>query len=100
MDWFSGVVVYILVWWTALFAVLPIGTRPVAEADNDTGGWRGAPERPLLGWKILGTTVLSAVIWLGIYGIAESGWVSFREGWWAYEGADRSSPIPGVRAQN
>ena len=33
MNWFTGVVLYILIWWTVLFAVLPIGTRPVEDAD-------------------------------------------------------------------
>ena len=45
MNWFTGVVLFVIIWWTALFAVLPIGTRPVAQADNKSG-WRGAPEQP------------------------------------------------------
>lgn len=99
MDWFTGVVVYLLIWWTALFCVLPIGTKPVEEADPEAGGWRGAPTRPLLGRKVIGTTLLSAVLWFGVYAVIQSGWVSFREGWWAYEGPGISSPMPG-RAQN
>ncbi len=99
MDWFTGIIVYLLIWWTALFAVLPIGTRPMEDADPDAGGWRGTPARPLLGWKVLGTTALSAVLWLGVYGLVDSGLISFREGFWAYEGAASSGPLPG-RAQN
>ena len=98
MDWFTGIIVYLLIWWTALFCVLPIGTRPV-DVDPTDGGWRGAPARPLLLRKVIGTTVLAAVIWLGVHLIVESGWVSFRDGWWAYEGPGISSPMPG-RAQN
>lgn len=45
MNWFTGCVLFVIIWWTALFAVLPIGTRPVEEADASSG-WRGAPERP------------------------------------------------------
>ena len=45
MNWFTGLVLFIMIWWTALFAVLPIGTKPVAQPD-DKSGWRGAPERP------------------------------------------------------
>ena len=33
MNWFTGVVLYALIWWTVLFAVLPFGTRPEPEAD-------------------------------------------------------------------
>jgi predicted secreted protein len=77
MGWFTGTVLYVLIWWTALFAVLPIGTRPVADADP-TSGWRGTPARPMLWRKILGTTVLAAVIWGGCYYVIASNWISFR----------------------
>ena len=83
MTLFTGVIVYVLIWWTALFIVLPIGVRPDAEGDAASGGWRGAPERPLLLRKIVGTTVLSAVLWLGYYALVESEWISFRSGWFA-----------------
>jgi predicted secreted protein len=57
-----GVFVYLLIWWMALFIVLPIGTRPVDAAAED-GGWRGAPERPLILRKVVGTTILAAFLW-------------------------------------
>ena len=34
MNWFTGIVLYVLIWWTVLFAVLPLGTQPVADADS------------------------------------------------------------------
>ena len=40
---------FIMIWWTALFAVLPFGTKPVVKADT-VSGWRGAPERPWRFW--------------------------------------------------
>ena len=83
MTWFTGFVVYVLIWWTALFAVLPIGTRPDTEGDPTAGGWRGAPVKHHIGWKMLATTALSAVLWLGVYALVESGWFSFRSGWLA-----------------
>ncbi len=83
MTWFSGIIVYLLVWWTALFAVLPFGTRPDPEGDPATGGWRGTPQRPLLLRKLVATTLVSAVIWVGIYALVESDWLSFRSGWLA-----------------
>jgi predicted secreted protein len=80
---FTGIVVYLLIWWTALFAILPIGTRPDPEGDPAVGGWRGTPERPLLLRKVLATTALAAVLWLGVYAVVESEWISFRAGWFA-----------------
>ena len=83
MSVFTGTIVYTLIWWTALFAILPIGTRPDPEGDQASGGWRGTPERPLLLRKVLATTVVSAVLWLGVYALIESDWISFRSGWLA-----------------
>ena len=82
MGWFTGLVLYSLIWWTVLFAVLPVGTRPVSDADPATG-WRGAPERPRLLRKALATTALSCVIWLGCWCVISSDWLSFRHGWLA-----------------
>jgi len=74
---FTAFVLFALIWWTVLFAVLPFGTRPVADADAATG-WRGAPERPLMGRKVLATTVISVVIWVVAMLIIRSDWWSFR----------------------
>jgi predicted secreted protein len=41
------------------------------------------PERPLLLRKLVATTVLSAAIWLAVYALVESDWLSFRTGWLA-----------------
>ena len=77
MSGFTAFVLFALIWWTVLFAVLPFGTTPVADADAATG-WRGAPERPLMGRKLLATTVISAVMWGVAMLIIRSDWWSFR----------------------
>lgn len=82
MNWFTGVVLYTLIWWTVLFAVLPVGTHPVADADQRSG-WRGAPDQPRMGRRIIATTLLSLVIWGGCYAVISSDWLSFRHGWLA-----------------
>jgi len=79
----SGVVVYLLIWWVVLFAVLPIGTSPDPEADPTTGGWRGAPRRPQLMRKVIITTLVSALLWAGTYILITGTWLSFRTGWLA-----------------
>jgi predicted secreted protein len=82
INWFTAFVLYVIVWWTVLFAVLPFGTKPVADPDSATG-WRGAPEQPRMGRKILWTTLIAAILWVAILTIQESGWLSFRGGWLA-----------------
>lgn len=82
MNWFTGIVMFVIIWWTALFAVLPIGTRPVQRAD-EASGWRGAPERPRLMMKVIVTTIVACVLWTGVYVLIQSDYVSFRHGWFA-----------------
>lgn len=77
MSWFTAFVMFVMIWWTVLFAVLPFGTRPVADADPQTG-WRGAPERPMMGRKLLATTVIAAVLWAAAMLVIRSDWWSFR----------------------
>jgi predicted secreted protein len=77
MAWVTGIIVYVLVWWVTLFAVLPLWVTP-AEPD-DPGHAAGAPQRPQMLLKIAITTVVSALIWLAIYALVKSPWLSFRE---------------------
>ena len=82
MNWFTGTVLFVIIWWTALFAVLPIGTRPVAKADASSG-WRGTPERPRMLMKIVITTIVTGVLWTGAYWLIRSDYISFRHGMFA-----------------
>jgi predicted secreted protein len=82
VNWVSGVVLYILIWWIALFAVLPIGTR-AEERPDATSGWRGVPARPGLWMKVGLTTVVACVVWLAAFALIESNLISFREGFFA-----------------
>ena len=77
MGWVTGIVVYFLVWWVTLFAVLPLWVTPADPGDP--GYAAGAPERPWLLLKVAITTVVSAVIWLAIFALVRSPWLSFRE---------------------
>jgi len=77
MGWVTGVVLYVIVWWITLFAVLPLWVTP-AEPD-DPGHPAGAPQQPRLLLKAAITTAVSALIWLAIYLVIKSPWFSFRE---------------------
>jgi predicted secreted protein len=79
MNWFTSVVLFVLIWWVALFAVLPLGVRPVADADPVTG-WRGVPDRVRLARVVLITSLISLVIWGLAMGVILSPYLSFRSG--------------------
>lgn len=76
MGWLTGIVVYVLVWWVTLFAVLPLWINP--SEPGDLGHSAGAPQRPRLGLKLAVTTAAAAVIWVGIYIVVKEPWFSFR----------------------
>ena len=83
----SAVVVYIILWWLVLFAVLPWGVHRHGEAGvpdragprRGEAGWDpGAPSNPNLWRKALWTTVIAAVLWCGVYAVIESDWLPLR----------------------
>jgi predicted secreted protein len=54
---------YLLIWWTLLFAVLPFGVRSQAESGHvQQGTDPGAPVVPGLAKKALITSLISAVV--------------------------------------
>lgn len=56
--------IYIIVWWTVLFVVLPLGMNQGAQERPTDGGDWGAPRQPNLKRKFITTTWVAAVIWL------------------------------------
>jgi len=63
-----SIALFLTIWWTVLFAVLPFGVRSLHEEGPVQGGSDpGAPVRPLLLKKALATTAISAVIFAGVY---------------------------------
>ena len=76
MGWISGIFVYFLIWWVVLFAVLPWG---VHVPDNpEPGHAASAPSNPRMGLKVIATTVVSAIVWVAVWYLLSSGWISLR----------------------
>jgi predicted secreted protein len=77
MNWFTGVLVYCMIWVVVLLTVLPWGVRP-PDAPG-AGHEPGAPERPMLVKKFVVTTLIAAALWGVIYLVIDQGWISFRD---------------------
>jgi predicted secreted protein len=74
----TGIMVFAVIWWIVLFAVLPLGVRRI---ENPTAGVdRGAPEHPQLLRKALITTAITALLWTGWYVVWTLDLLSFRVG--------------------
>ena len=77
MSWATGLMVYLVIWWTVLFAVLPLGVRRTENPGK--GEERGAPERPDLIRKAIITSIVAAVLWIAFYFLHQSDIFSFRQ---------------------
>ena len=66
MSLFLSVAIYIILWWLAFFALLPLGARSPHEGDEATvpGVDRGAPKVTNLRKKALMAAGIAAVLWL------------------------------------
>jgi predicted secreted protein len=68
MTLVSSIAIYFVIWWLVLFVVLPFGVQSQDASDQGVpGADRGAPQQPLLLRKALATTLLSAIIFAGVY---------------------------------
>jgi predicted secreted protein len=63
LDPVLNIAIFIIWWWMALFAVLPIGVKPVTEGDIAEGHDAGAPQAPRLWQKALWAAGAAAVLW-------------------------------------
>jgi predicted secreted protein len=66
MSLIAFIGIYLVIWWTVLFAVLPLGTTTYAEAGIEVtdGGDPGAPVDPKLWRKAFTTTWVSLIVFL------------------------------------
>lgn len=61
----GSIIIFVLIWWIAFFSILPI------DVDRNTkekveGADLGAPENPKLIKKIVLTTLITSIIFVGI----------------------------------
>jgi predicted secreted protein len=84
MSWITGSMLYGVIWWTGLFAVLPFFSRPVAAPDPQTG-WRGTPDRVRIWRIVLVNTLVAVLLWGLAYLVITSDWLSFRHGFLAIQ---------------
>jgi predicted secreted protein len=71
-----GIAVYLVLWWTVLFAVLPIGIRTQAEDGTVVPGTpESAPTAPRLLRVAVLTTLISGLLFGAVWGAVRYGLV-------------------------
>ena len=76
MDFVSGLVVYILVWWWVFLMSLPFGVRPLAEIEQ--GHATSAPAKPMLWRKVAASTLIAAALLAVVHLVIRSGVISLQ----------------------
>jgi predicted secreted protein len=67
-----AIAVYFTMWWIMLFAILPFGVRSQHESGEYLQGTDpGAPVAPKLAMKAVVTTIVSAILFAGLYAYIE-----------------------------
>jgi predicted secreted protein len=71
MTFAFAAAIYFIIWWVVLFAMLPIGVRTAEEEGEKAspGTAESAPQTPNLLPKMVATTVVSTIIFAGLYAI-------------------------------
>ena len=77
MSVVAGIIVYLMIFWTLLFAILPWGNH--APAKTETGMAGSAPARPRIKQKFLICGGISAVIWVIIFALVQFEVINFYE---------------------
>ena len=78
MTWFSAFAVFFIIWWTVLFAMLPLGLKTQDE-DNDVtlGTVPSAPRGPHMLKVVMRTTLVSLAICAIFYSLTHGLGYSF-----------------------
>jgi predicted secreted protein len=85
-----GVVLYIMIWWMTLFAVLPFGVRTQGEAGEVVDGTpESAPVKPRIFRTMLINTVVAALVFGFVWLALENDWLGL------YDAIEQNLP-PGV----
>ena len=74
----TSIAIYFTIWWTALFAILPLGIRSHAEEGIEVpgGGDPASPVNPNLKRKFFTTTWVSAILFALLWLTLRFHWVT------------------------
>ena len=80
MSLTGSIVVYVIIWWIVFISFLPVGIKH--DNRKFTEGIRGAdpgsPKNPNIGKKFIYTTILTSVLFIGIYYMVNNEFLNLR----------------------
>ena len=73
----TAIAVYFVTWWIVIFVVLPWGVRRTDKPE--AGHADGAPAQAMMLRKILWTTTITSILWIGFYIVNRYNLLSIRD---------------------
>ena len=77
MSVFTGIILYLMLYWLAIFMVLPWGNKPPENVEM--GHSTGAPANPRLKQKFIITAFVAAALWLTVFVLIKMDVIDFYE---------------------
>ena len=77
----GSIIVYVMIWWVVFFSVLPFGIQSNKETFKNSieGIDPGAPKNPKIGIKFIITTIITTILFFGIYYMVSIDYLNLRE---------------------
>ena len=80
MSTTGSLIVFIIIWWIVFFSVLPLGIKSETKkfTEKVSGNDPGAPKNPNIGKKFIYTTVITSIIFVGIFMLVKYDYLNLR----------------------
>ena len=73
----GSLIIYVLIWWIIFFSLLPIDVDR-KHKELVEGADKGSPENPKIIKKIIYTTIITSIIFIGIFMLVKYDYLNLR----------------------
>ena len=73
----GALIIYVLIWWIIFFSLLPIDVDR-KHKEMVEGADKGSPENPKIIKKIIYTTIITSIIFIGIFMLVKYDYLNLR----------------------
>tara|TARA_B100001115_G_C15577407_1_gene275669 strand:- start:4 stop:249 length:246 start_codon:yes stop_codon:yes gene_type:complete len=73
----GSLIIFVLIWWIIFFSLLPVDVDRKHKGIVK-GADKGSPENPKIAKKIIYTTIISSIIFIGIFTLVKYDYLNLR----------------------
>ena len=73
----GSLIIFVLIWWIIFFSLLPIDVDR-KHKEMVEGADKGSPENPKIIKKIIYTTIITSIIFIGIFMLVKYDYINLR----------------------